>query len=517
MMLLFLVGATQGKRVPIVILNVMLNESARILARPLPLPVYLRKAPAVAAAMAVMFVGIPESAAQTSSPVARSGVSPESKAPKENPRPPAIPTSNSPSWQLISPTAKTTEKVPISNGQGGHLSAVPGKKLVVVDARLEHSGSGPLTVPVEEIVMELVQNSSASSNVNVAGVGIVDSNATCQIGQALQGFVSGSVKTSLSQSGESLELTRANAQAALKMTVGGSPTHLCFVFAIPQEHQGPVSLHVADAVTEPIYLATLGPSPTSQPAPAPQPVTQPVQAQPLMPSGPVAASPERVQPNAKQRIRKNFFESIFTARFELGAGGPFGGIISEEEKSGVTAVYGDGSTDTQHPTHTGVHVSPNIEVAAVRLPQFKLAFRLGYHFDTVQQDLSVGGGQRESKSWTGTLLSSNTVLVGPVFYVNFGKGWYGSFEGLAGPMSGTLHPLATAKQVDNTQVPDVNFGGWRLLLGPGFGYAFGTLLLGGDLTYGLASVNLDQAVYVNLGKQSTYNQIGFNAYVGAHL
>lgn len=423
----------------------------------------------------------------------------------------SAPTTNASSWRLMSPSTKIVDKLPVSSPQGSaFLSAQPGKKLVVVSVRLEYSGPGAPTVPVEEVLLNLGANSNDAANVSLGGAGLIDETGSCHIAQGIQGIISGGIKTSLDRTHESVELTRTTAQSALKLTLGGSPTHLCLAFAIPVEYQAPVSMRFADAATEPLSLDS------ATPTPVPQPVPQPVPGQPLTPvQGDISQPP--IGPNSKSHAKRNFFESLFTARLELGAGGPFGGIVAEEEKMSATATYSDGSSDTQHPTHAGFHVSPNVELAAVRLPEFKLAFRLGYHYDSVEQDLTLGSGNQEQKSWTGTLLSTNSVLFGPVFYLNLGKGWFGSFEGLAGPIFGTLHPAAALKQVSNLSVPDVSYGGWMLLLGPGFGYAFGTLLVGGDLTYGMTSVSLDEAAYVNLGKTSTYNQIGFNAFVGAHL
>ncbi|HEY5962322.1 MAG TPA: hypothetical protein VIV60_37455, partial [Polyangiaceae bacterium] len=247
---------------------------------------------------------------------------------------------------------------------------------------------------------------------------------------------------------------------------------------------------------------------------APEPVTA---ATPEPPVGSVdygdATDAELAQQAGPQR--KSFFDSLFSMRLELGTGAPFGSITDEEEKSEVLAVYSDRSTKSASPTHLALQIGFNLELAAVRTQNVKLAFRAGYLFTDILQSATVGGDQYETKSWNGQLLGIHAGLFGPVLY--FGKRWYGSFQLLGGPITGTIYPAPIGQQLESISVPSVGLSGWMLRLGPGFGYAFNRLLVGGDLLYSPININLQERVYTNLDRSSTLNVIGVNGYVGLHL
>ncbi len=212
---------------------------------------------------------------------------------------------------------------------------------------------------------------------------------------------------------------------------------------------------------------------------------------------------------------KAFIASLFAMQFELGAGGPLGDIVDAEKNAEVSATYSDGSTKTATPEHMAYHVGFNLEIAPIRARNVKIAIRAGYLYSGISQSVTLGGGQYETKNWSGQLLGTHAALIGPVLYV--GKRWYGSFQFLAGPASGTLHPIPLGEQIEGLNVPDYSYSGWMLRLGPGFGYAWKTFLLGGDLLYSRTSISMKESIYPNVGTNTAMHTIGINAHVGLHF
>ena len=66
-------------------------------------------------------------------------------------------------------------------------------------------------------------------------------------------------------------------------------------------------------------------------------------------------------------------------------------------------------------------------------------------------------------------------------------------------------------------MPDYSYSGWMLRLGPGFGYAWKTLLIGGDLLHSRTSISMKESIYPNVGTSTAMYTIGINAHVGLHF
>jgi len=218
---------------------------------------------------------------------------------------------------------------------------------------------------------------------------------------------------------------------------------------------------------------------------------------------------------APSPIPKAFIDSFFALRLELGGGGPFGGIIDQEKNSQISVVYSDGSVKTANVSHNAFHFGANVEVSALRAKSVKLTLRGGYLYTKIGQSATLGGGQYETKTFDATLLETHAALFGPVIY--FGKKWFGSFQVLGGPLTGTLHPIPLGEQIEGFNVPDYAVSGWLLRVGPGFGYAWKTFLIGCDLLYSRSSFSSKDVVYTNLGSSLLLSTIEINGFVGLHF
>ncbi|MBI5534205.1 MAG: hypothetical protein HY898_15890 [Deltaproteobacteria bacterium] len=399
-----------------------------------------------------------------------------------------------PRWLLISPTARTTPRIAVPGGIGtAHIQANPGKKLVQVDVRVERSGTGVLSVATDQVFLELNHQPLDLSKSTLAGVGLVDTDGTCNL-IPVGGGVVASAKVSLSRTGQSIELRKVSSDGPFSVAFGTSASNLCLAFAVPAGHTAPLDLHFDGAVRT-VSLDSTGTTPIS-----------------LTRSTALTPPLDTPMAHAVAPARRRLFDSPFTLGLELGIGAPFGGVMEEEKQATVVAKYSDGTTQSSHPSHTAINFGVNVDAAVIRKHRVKLALRLGYLYSDVKQDASIGDENHEKKSWSGSLLDSHAVLAGPVLYAGLGGQWYGAFSALAGPVFGTLHPAPVARQVSNLKVPDVAFSGWQARIGAGFGYEFSSVLLGGDLTYGVSSINLEQAVYRNLGKTSGYNEVGLGVH-----
>lgn len=212
---------------------------------------------------------------------------------------------------------------------------------------------------------------------------------------------------------------------------------------------------------------------------------------------------------------KLFIASLFSVRLEFGGGAPFGDLIDAEKDAQVGVRYSDGTVKTATPTHSAFHIGVNLEVAMLRTKGFKLALRGGYLYTDITQNAEVGGGAYEVKKWDGQLLGMHAGLIGPVVYL--GKKWYGSLQFLAGPVSGTLHPIPLGEQIEGISLPDYSVSGWMLRAGPGFGYAWKTFLLGGDLLYSRSALNLKEAIYADVGTSTALSSVSLNFHLGLHF
>jgi hypothetical protein len=244
--------------------------------------------------------------------------------------------------------------------------------------------------------------------------------------------------------------------------------------------------------------------------------------------------------NVPQAVYADNLNSLLSINLNGGVGFPWGKLMSEEEDAVTMYVdYSDGSRKEGSPEHMTYNYGFSIDVlpfdpslSSSLTSATRLGFRFKYNWNIVNQDISIGGGNYEEKSWSEKLMTFNSVLGGVVFYyapslvsdVNdpsgkkYSSNYLISVYALFGKvLNGEITPYPIAQnEILGTSVKS-DFSGYKMEVGIGFEYSGGSSFqLGGNLFYGYTAFKTDKEFY-DAGTDLNYSEVSLEIYAGLSI
>jgi hypothetical protein len=216
-----------------------------------------------------------------------------------------------------------------------------------------------------------------------------------------------------------------------------------------------------------------------------------------------------------------------------GIGGAWGGVATKEKNSSeITMTYSDGTKKTGKPSLTVYHFGFMFDITPLRAAisdstRLLAGIRTMYSYNDVAEEITVGGGNYQEKTWKGDFLTFHSIAAGPTVSLLFMDGtgsatsWSLNAFLVGGPIfSGTMNLAAGLKDFDssyNSTIPKTNFSGLRISTGIGGFINFETFDVGCTLYYSKNTINAKKQIVSDVPKKTSYNEVAADLVIGFHI
>ena len=238
------------------------------------------------------------------------------------------------------------------------------------------------------------------------------------------------------------------------------------------------------------------------------------------------ATDEFVENQVQAKKTWNMTDSMFGINLFGGAGIPWGKLLdTEHDLSSVTATYTNGHTETGRPEHYIFYYGLNGDIYLYTGETIKAGLRAKFLKGIIEQEISLGGGEYESKQYYATLLDFNALMAGgQLLWSPF------SHRNVSFTSSITAGKLLFSK-IKPAPIIQENFSseytlpkskydvnGYVINASVGAQYAFSTIVLGLDVAYTQFYIEIEDNPYRGLVSDKTnIYAVSFEMFAGVHF